>query len=58
MTGITVRVANNYGQQAIYPVCEVSQKLADLIGTKTFTDRAIRQIKALGYTISVQQKSL
>jgi hypothetical protein len=58
MTGITVRVANNYGQQAIYPVCEVSQKLADLIGTKTFTDRAINQIKALGYTISVQQQSL
>jgi hypothetical protein len=58
MTGITVRVANNYGQQAIYPVCDTSQKLADLIGTKTFTERAIRQIKALGYTISVQQKSL
>lgn len=54
-TTITVRIANNYGQRAVYPVCEVARKLADLIGTKTFTDRAIDQLKALGYTFQVQQ---
>ena len=55
---ITVRIANNYGQRAVYPVCEVARKLADLIGTKTFTDRAIAQIKGLGYTITVEQQAL
>lgn len=38
---ITVRITNNYGARAVYPVCETARKLADLIGTKTFTDRAI-----------------
>lgn len=52
---ITVRITNNYGQRAVYPACDTAHKLAALIGTKTFTDRAIEQIKALGYVISVQQ---
>lgn len=57
-TTITVRIANNYGNRAVYPVCEVAHKLADLIGTKTFTDRALRQIKELGYTVAVEQQTL
>jgi hypothetical protein len=57
-TTITVRITNNYGQRAVYPVCEVARKLADLIGTKTFTDRALAQIKSLGYTIAVEQQIL
>jgi len=55
MNTITVRITNNYGQRAVYPVCDTAKKLADLIGTKTFTDRALQQIKALGYTFQVQQ---
>jgi len=55
---ITVKITNNYGTRAVYPVCDVACKLAELIGTKTFTDRAIRQIKELGYTIAVEQQSL
>lgn len=55
---ITVRIANNYGQRAVYPVCDTARKLADLIGTKTFTDRALRQIKDLGYTVAVEQQTL
>lgn len=55
---ITVRIANNYGNRAVYPVCETARKLADLIGAKTFTDRAIAQIKDLGYAIAVEQQAL
>jgi len=55
---ITVRIATNYGQRAVYPVCEVAKKLAELIGAKTFTDRALAQIKELGYTVTVQQQAL
>ncbi len=55
---ITVRIANNFGNRAVYPACATSKKLAELIGTKTFTDRAIAQIKGLGYTIAVEAQSL
>ena len=55
---ITVRITNNFGNRAVYPVCDTAHKLADLIGAKTFTDRAIQQIKGLGYEIQVQQQSL
>lgn len=55
---ITVRIANNYGNRAVYPVCDTAKKLAELIGSKTFTDRAISQIKALGYSISVEAQAL
>jgi hypothetical protein len=55
---IIVRVTKNYGQRAVYPVCETSQKLAALIGRKTFTDRDLAGIKDLGYSISVAAETL
>jgi len=55
---ITVRITHNYGARTVYPVCEVARKLAELIGTKSFTDRALAQIKELGYTVTVQQQAL
>jgi len=55
---ITVRITNSYGNQVIYPVCEVSKKLAELAGTKTLTPIAIRLIKDIGYTVKVQEQSL
>ena len=58
MTTLTVTVKNVYGNRTIYPACGVSRKLADLIGTKTFTPRALEQIKGLGYTVAVEQQTL
>jgi hypothetical protein len=55
---ITVKITKNYGQRAVYPVCDVAQKLAALIGRKTFTDRDLAGIKDLGYTISVAAETL
>lgn len=55
---IIVRITNSYGNQVIYPVCEVSKKLAELAGTKTLTPIAIRLIKDIGYTVKVQEQSL
>lgn len=48
---IEVTVKNVYGENKVYPACDTSRKLADLIGTKTFTDRAIQQLRDLGYNI-------
>ena len=58
MTTLTVTVKNVYGNRTIYPACDVSRKLADLIGTKTFTDRTIEQIKGLGYIFTVKHETI
>lgn len=55
---LTVRIGYNYGQRAVYPVCDTAKKFAQLIGTKTFTDQARRQIEELGYTFTIQQEQL
>jgi hypothetical protein len=55
---ITVRVTNNFGNKAIYPVCETSINLAKLAKTETLTPSAIETIKKLGYVIEIQQQTL
>jgi hypothetical protein len=55
---IQVTIKSNYGNRAVYPACDTSHKLAALIGTKTFTEAAIEQIKALGYVFNVKQEAL
>lgn len=52
---ITIRFQNNYGIEAIYPVCDHAKAFTRLTNTKTLTAYHIEQIKALGYTVSVQQ---
>jgi hypothetical protein len=57
-TKLTVRIETNYGNRVIYPVCETSEKLANLIGTLTLTEGAISKLKDLGFTFEVQQQTL
>ena len=52
---ITIRVTKNYGNTVVYPACETSKKLAELIGTKTFTNAALRKLVELGYEMTVEQ---
>jgi len=52
---ITVRITNNYGNRTIYPVCETALLLAKLAGFKTLPSHTIETIKALGYSINVEQ---
>lgn len=52
---ITVRIKNIYGEEKAYPVCETATKFAALLGTKTLTKAALRQIKDLGYQIEFAQ---
>jgi hypothetical protein len=51
----TVQIKTHYGTQYIYPICETAQNLARLTGKKTLSHRDIDTIKALGYSINVQQ---
>lgn len=51
---IIVDIRNNYGSEAIYPVCEQAKLFAELAGTKTLTREAVALIKALGYRVVPQ----
>ena len=55
---ITVRVTNNFGNRAVYPVCSDAQTFAELAGTKTLTDETIRLVKDLGYEVQIQPQTL
>jgi hypothetical protein len=52
---IVIRVTKNYGNTVVYPACETSKKLAELIGTKTFTNAALHKLVDLGYEMTVEQ---
>lgn len=51
----TVQIRTHYGTQYIYPACDTSAKLCALTGKKTLSHADIKTIKALGYSITVQQ---
>jgi len=53
---IIVKRKQVYGNEVIYPVCETAQCLTMLGDTKTLTPRQINIIKALGYTIVLEQQ--
>lgn len=58
MNEITVRITNNFGNEAIYPACEASLLFARIAGTKTLTRSTISKIQKLGYKVNVEQASL
>ena len=55
---ITVRIKTVYGEDKVYPVCNVAKTFAELAGTATLTARAVSLIKQLGYTINVEAQTL
>lgn len=50
---IEVSIRTVYGARRIDPECDKARLFANIAGTKTLTDDAIEQIKALGYTVRV-----
>lgn len=52
---ITVRVVSVYGKETVYPVSEGAKHFASLCGTKTLTPAALSHIKALGFSIKIEQ---
>jgi hypothetical protein len=55
---ITVRIKEQYGHIAIYPVCKAAKTFALIAGTKTLTPSTIECVKSLGYSVTVEQKEL
>jgi hypothetical protein len=55
---VTVKIKNVYGNELIYPVCDKACLFADIAGTKTLSRTVVAQIKRLGYSITIEQRSL
>lgn len=55
---ITIEIKNNFGNEAIYPVCEKANIFTDLLKQKTLTRNDLSKIKSLGFEIVVKQADL
>ncbi len=55
MMEITIKIDRKYGRTLIYPICPHALLFAKLCRQETLTPAQIEDIKALGYTVRVQQ---
>ena len=53
-----VNIKNVWGVERIYPACDVSNILIDLMPTKTFSRDDLETIKKLGYEIVTKAQKL
>ena len=53
---ISIRIANNYGIETAYPVCDKAILFARIAGTKTLTRDSLRLIDSLGYEIEIAEQ--
>ena len=55
---VIVEQRNVYGNIKFYPVNDLAQKFADLMKQKTFDAQNLFDIKELGVTVIVDQKTI
>lgn len=48
---LKIKIKSVYGNELIYPANETADLFCKLLGKKTFNQRDLEAIKALGYTI-------
>ncbi len=54
---IKIRIANNYGIETAYPVCDKAILFARIAGTKTLTRDTLKHVEALGYQITIAEQT-
>ena len=52
---IKVQIKTIYGTEKIYPACDKAETFCKLIGQKTLTEHDVKNIKALGFEVEVEQ---
>jgi hypothetical protein len=55
---IRVEIREIYGQQKIYPVCDIAHHFARIADAKTLTTRVIQHIKSIGYRVEVMPQTI
>tara|TARA_R100001480_G_C4672884_1_gene173773 strand:- start:156 stop:350 length:195 start_codon:yes stop_codon:yes gene_type:complete len=49
---IFVKVKSVYGVDRVYPACDVSELLAQLVGNKTFSREHVRILREIGFVLN------
>jgi hypothetical protein len=49
-----IEIASQYGTTTVRPIGIVAQTFADIAGTKTLTPATLRNIRKLGYRITIE----
>jgi len=49
---IIVQMRDVYGTEKVYPICDDAKRFAAIAGTTTLTERVLKCVAALGYTIT------
>jgi hypothetical protein len=55
---ILVEIKQVYGNELIYPLCDISKALCDILKHKTLSIDAIEFLKLLGYSIKQKGREL
>lgn len=55
---ITIETKEVYGNTLYYPVCDKAKTFAEMVNAKTLTPSVLRNIKQLGFQITIKQKEL
>jgi|TARA_R100000081_G_C4735987_1_gene126125 hypothetical protein len=55
---ITVKIVNVYGNERIYPVCDIAHSFSFIANTKTLSRADIKHIKDIGFEIVVEGPTL
>ena len=50
---IQVIIKNDYGNQLIYPKCEISKAFSNIAKTKTLSIENLKTISSMGYHVEV-----
>jgi hypothetical protein len=53
MQSIKITLREVYGETKAYPACHKALIFAEMLGTKTLTQRALRDIQRLGFEVEV-----
>jgi hypothetical protein len=53
MQSIKITLKDVYGETKAYPACPKACVFADMLGTNTLTQHALRSIQRLGYEVEV-----
>ena len=51
---ITVKIKSVYGRELIYPACETSRKLCEMLNKKTLSTDDLTKLQEIGITIKYE----
>ena len=55
---ILVKIKNEWGNDRIYPACEVGKTLVEYAGKKTFSQADLTKLRSIGYHFKIKHEGI